>query len=175
MLEISSLTPVPILMLTARGEVKDKVLGLGIGADDYVVKPVDPEELIARIYALLRRSSQQAHAVVREQKLTFPDLTIYPERRQVVVLNENIDLTQKEYDILQLLAQHPQRTFERDAVVERLWGNDFLGENRVIDTHIKNTCFFSCFSCNIYYSLRDPHISDAALGILEDDGVENWK
>ncbi|QDY82396.1 response regulator transcription factor [Paenibacillus polymyxa] len=136
--KMREIAPVPILMLTARGEVKDKVLGLGIGADDYVVKPVDPEELIARIYALLRRSSHQAHAVVREQKLTFPDLTIYPERRQVVVLNENIDLTQKEYDILELLAQHPQRTFERDAIVERLWGNDFLGENRVIDTHIKN-------------------------------------
>ncbi|MDP4098576.1 response regulator transcription factor [Paenibacillus sp. P96] len=128
----------PIIMLTARSDIKDKVQGFETGADDYVVKPVDPEELIARIYALVRRADQAASAIKRERKIEFLDLVIYPERLQVVVKNLPVELTHKEYDIVMILAQNPQRTFSRASIVEQLWGNDFFGDPRVVDTHIKN-------------------------------------
>lgn len=128
----------PIIMLTARSDIKDKVQGFETGADDYVVKPVDPEELIARIYALVRRADQTSSAVKRESKIEFEDLIIYPERLQVIVKDFPVELTHKEYDIVLILAQSPQRTFSRATIVEKLWGNDFFGDPRVVDTHIKN-------------------------------------
>ena len=129
---------VPILMLTARSETKDKVRGLGIGADDYLTKPFEPEELLARIYSLQRRATITQAAQPEEQVLTYVDLKIYPVAREVHIQDAIVEFTLKEFDILVTLAQNTQRVFTREELVERLWGNDYGGENRVIDTHIKN-------------------------------------
>jgi DNA-binding response OmpR family regulator len=133
--EVSS---IPILMLTARSETKDKVLGLGIGADDYLTKPFEPEELIARIYSLVRRSMLTSNQQPLKKVLTYPELVIYPDAREVQILETAIEFTLKEFDLLTALAQNAHRVFTREELVERLWGNDYEGENRVIDTHIKN-------------------------------------
>ncbi|WP_339315239.1 response regulator transcription factor [Paenibacillus sp. FSL R10-2734] len=129
---------VPILMLTARSETKDKVHGLGIGADDYLTKPFEPEELVARIYSILRRSIHTAAQQPVKNVLTYPELEIYPDAREVHILDTAVEFTLKEFDLLTALAQNAHRVFTREELVERLWGNDYEGENRVIDTHIKN-------------------------------------
>jgi len=130
---------IPILMLTARSETKDKVLGLGIGADDYITKPFEPEELLARIHSLLRRSSAALNTKTQERVvLEFPSLLIYPDSREVRIKDTLVDFTLKEFDLISTLAHSTQRAFTREDLVERLWGNDYGGETRVIDTHIKN-------------------------------------
>ncbi|KWX69743.1 response regulator transcription factor [Paenibacillus jilunlii] len=131
-------TQIPILMLTARSETKDKVLGLGIGADDYLTKPFEPEELLARIHSLLRRSSLTRTVEPQEKQLNYPGLRILPDAREVHIEGQRVDFTLKEFDLLTMLARSSQRVFTRDELVERLWGNDYGGETRVIDTHIKN-------------------------------------
>lgn len=131
-------TQIPILMLTARTETKDKVLGLGIGADDYLTKPFEPEELLARIHSLLRRSSLARTVEQQEKQLNYPGLRILPDAREVHIEGKRVDFTLKEFDLLAMLARSSQRVFTRDELVERLWGNDYCGETRVIDTHIKN-------------------------------------
>ncbi|MGZ9585181.1 response regulator transcription factor [Paenibacillus marinisediminis] len=128
----------PILMLTARSETKDKVHGLGIGADDYLTKPFEPEELVARVYSLLRRSMISQAQKLQETILTFQHLNIHADAREVRIYDECIDFTPKEFDLLLHLAQNNHRTFEREELVERLWGYDYSGDARVVDTHIKN-------------------------------------
>lgn len=128
----------PILMLTARSETKDKVHGLGLGADDYVTKPFEPEELLARVFSLLRRSMiNQAHKL-QESTINFHNLKINAEAREVHIHEESVDFTPKEFDLLLYLGKHSQRTFSREELVERLWGYEYTGEARVVDTHIKN-------------------------------------
>ncbi|MHA6532024.1 response regulator transcription factor [Paenibacillus sp. BAC0078] len=129
---------VPILMLTARTETKDKVHGLGIGADDYLTKPFEPEELLARVHSLLRRSAMSRNVQTPVELLEYPGLKIYPEAREVHIEGQKVDFTLKEFDLLSMLARSAQRVFTREDLVERLWGNDYGGETRVIDTHIKN-------------------------------------
>ena len=126
----------PILMLTARTETKEKVQGLNMGADDYLVKPFDPEELIARVQALLRRSSM-SEATVGEM-ITFEGLRIDPERREVRVHDQSVELTPKEFDVLYLLADHPGRVYSRETLLDQVWENDYFGDVRTIDTHVKN-------------------------------------
>lgn len=128
----------PILMLTARNETKDKVLGLGIGADDYLVKPFEPEELIARIYSLIRRATKSQTEVIQEVKYQLPEIVIYPDRRQTIICEHEVDFTQKEFDIIVLLVKNKQRAFSRDHIVETLWGIHYPGDSRVVDSHIKN-------------------------------------
>ena len=128
----------PVLMLTARSETKDKVHGLGIGADDYLTKPFEVEELIARIYSLIRRYTLARAAVRPEVKLHYPELSIHPEGRQVMIQDHSVDFTQKEFDLLLTLAQNSHRAFSREELVERLWGIDVHVETRVVDTHVKN-------------------------------------
>ncbi|RJG22474.1 response regulator transcription factor [Paenibacillus thiaminolyticus] len=128
----------PILMLTARSETKDKVHGLGLGADDYVTKPFEPEELLARVFSLLRRSMiNQAHKL-QESTINFHNLKINEEAREVHIHEESVDFTPKEFDLLLYLGKHSQRTFSREELVERLWGYEYTGDARVVDTHIKN-------------------------------------
>ena len=128
----------PILMLTARSETKDKVHGLGLGADDYITKPFEPEELLARVFSLLRRSMiNQAHKL-QEPAIIFHNLKINAEAREVHIHEESVDFTPKEFDLLLYLGQHSQRTFSREELVERLWGYEYTGDARVVDTHIKN-------------------------------------
>ncbi|MBE9915130.1 response regulator transcription factor [Paenibacillus donghaensis] len=129
---------IPILMLTARSETKDKVHGLGIGADDYLTKPFEPEELLARVFSLLRRSMlNQAHTV-QGSTITFHNLKINAEAREIHIHGEVVDFTPKEFDLLLYLGKHSQRTFSREELVERLWGYEYMGDARVVDTHIKN-------------------------------------
>ncbi|AIQ47096.1 transcriptional regulator [Paenibacillus sp. FSL R7-0273] len=129
---------VPIIMLTARSETRDKVLGLGIGADDYLSKPFEPEELLARIQSLLRRSSLTRQALPQKEILAFSGLRIYPDSREVEIMGEKIVFTLKEFDLLATLARGGQRVYTREELVEQLWGNEYGGETRVVDTHVKN-------------------------------------
>ncbi len=136
--EIRETENVAILMLTARSETKDKVLGLGLGADDYLTKPFEPEELLARVYSLIRRSTITQASVQQESTLSFQGLKIYPEGREVYIHDLSVDFTQKEFDLLSLLARNQQRAFDRGELLDLLWGYDYDGDFRVVDTHVKN-------------------------------------
>ncbi|HOL16629.1 MAG TPA: response regulator transcription factor [Bacillota bacterium] len=126
---------VPILILTAKGEEFDRVLGLKLGADDYVVKPFSPRELAARVEAILRRVGKTASAL---EEIQFSELRINPSLRVTTINDNKVLLTPKEFDILYLLASHPGRVFTRDELLNRIWGFDYLGGSRAIDEHIKN-------------------------------------
>lgn len=129
---------VPILMLTALAETKEKVQGLELGADDYLTKPFDPEELIARVHALIRRASVVLSTPTGNHVLNFPALTIDSDGRQVFVHDESIDFTQKEFDLLSTLATNSGKVLSRERLIEKIWGYDFEGDARVVDLHIKN-------------------------------------
>ncbi|MED4779362.1 response regulator transcription factor [Brevibacillus choshinensis] len=127
----------PIIMLTARNETRDKVKGLQIGADDYLVKPFEPEELLARVFALLRRANTM-EPTLEKKVISHYDLAIEPEGRQVLVQGKPVEFTPKEFDLLLLLAEQPGRVYDRDVLLEQIWCYDFLGDIRTVDTHIKN-------------------------------------
>jgi len=121
----------PILMLTAKGRVPDRVAGLDAGADDYLVKPFAFDELAARIRALLRRTQPADEALLR-----FADLTVDPATREVSRGGRPIALTTKEYELLEFLLRHPRQVLSRPLIFERVWGEDFLDESNVIDVHV---------------------------------------
>lgn len=126
---------VPIIMLTAKGEEADRVLGLEMGADDYVAKPFSPRELVARIKAVLRRT--QPVDAVTNWKLKYPGLEILADTRTVLLDGRKIEFTPREFDLLYYLAQHPRRVFSRDELLAAVWGYDFFGDQRTIDVHIR--------------------------------------
>ena len=129
----------PIIMLTARGEEIDRILGLEMGADDYIVKPFSPREVVSRIKAVLRRTCA-APDTAQEEKLTtltFGSLEIQPERYSVKLAGQSIACTPREVELLYLLASHPGRVFDREQILSRIWGYDFFGDTRTVDTHIK--------------------------------------
>ncbi len=121
----------PILMVTGRGRVPDRIAGLDAGADDYLVKPFAFDELLARIRALLRRAGSGEDEVLR-----FSDLTVDPATREVFRRGRLIELTTKEFDVLEFFARHPRQVLSRDLIFGRVWGSDFLGESNVIDVHV---------------------------------------
>ncbi len=123
---------VPILMLTAKGTVADKVTGLESGADDYLVKPFAFDELLARVRALLRR-----HQPKEEETLRFSDLSLNTATREVRRGNDPIGLTAQEFDLLELFIRHPRQVLKRDLIYERVWGYDFEGESNVIEVYIR--------------------------------------
>lgn len=129
----------PIIMLTARGEEIDRILGLEMGADDYIVKPFSPREVISRIKAVLRRTNAGNEHAHEEQltTLTYGTLEIQPERYSVRVGGQSIACTPREVELLHLLASHPGRVFDREQILSRIWGYDFFGDTRTVDTHIK--------------------------------------
>ncbi|MGC7870484.1 response regulator transcription factor [Desulfosporosinus sp. FKB] len=133
--EIRESSGIPIIMLTARGEEFDRVLGLELGADDYLVKPFSTKELVARVKALLRRSSGQLHTVSSE--ITIGLLNIDKERHRVTIGEEVINLTPLEFDLLYFLAKNRGRVFSREQLMETVWGYDFYGDARTVDTHVK--------------------------------------
>ncbi|WP_407307672.1 response regulator transcription factor [Desulfosporosinus sp. SB140] len=133
--EIRESSAIPIIMLTARGEEFDRVLGLELGADDYLVKPFSTKELVARVKALLRRSSGQLHPVTSE--LTAGLLSIDKERHRVTIGDDVINLTPLEFDLLYFLAKNRGRVFSREQLMETVWGYDFYGDARTVDTHVK--------------------------------------
>jgi len=131
---IRSLSQVPIIMLTARGEDADKVSGLKLGADDYMVKPFNPQELVERVHAILRRFSSGRR--VEEEKIFVGDLCIDPMARKVWKDREAIDLTPKEYGILIFFVRNPGQIFSREEVRNRVWGHEFI-EARSVDVHLR--------------------------------------
>lgn len=133
--EIRQSSALPIIMLTARGEEFDRVLGLELGADDYLVKPFSTKELVARVKALLRRSTGQLQPVSTE--LTAGLLCIDKERHRVSIGDEVINLTPLEFDLLYFLAKNGGRVFSREQLMETVWGYDFYGDARTVDTHVK--------------------------------------
>jgi len=123
---------VPILLLTARGEEFDRVLGLELGADDYVVKPFSPRELVARVKAILRRTSGESAPLA----VTYEDLKIDPVTRSVSVAGQPLDLSALEFDLLYALSRTPGRVFTRNELIQKVWGEDFPGVDRVVDVHM---------------------------------------
>ncbi len=130
----------PIIMLTARGEEIDRILGLEMGADDYIVKPFSPREVVSRIKAVLRRTNASSADAPRAEQLTmlsYGSLEIQPERYSVRVGGQSVACTPREVELLNLLASHPGRVFDREQILSRIWGYDFFGDTRTVDTHIK--------------------------------------
>lgn len=129
----SQLGSVPIIMLTARDDDVDKVVGLELGADDYVTKPFNPRELVARVKAILRRAHEVPDPDVA---LQVGDLYIDPARREVRLAGEPVPLRGQEFELLKVLAQHAGRVMTRDALLSQAWGYDYLGESRTVDVHV---------------------------------------
>ena len=126
-----------IIMLTARDDEVDKVLGLSIGADDYLVKPFSPRELMARIKAMLRRPRAMAdHAVASSTQRTLGDLVVDTEARRVWRAGDELTLTRTEFDLLEALTDSPRRAFSRRQLIDRIWGPDWFGDEHVVDVHI---------------------------------------
>lgn len=139
--EVRSRSAVPIIMLTAREDEVDRVVGLEMGADDYVVKPFSPRELLARIKAVLRRTGGrcgqvQAAPEQQESLQSSKLIDINPGARSVSILGQQVNLTAKEFDLLQFLAKHPGRVYTRDDLLQGVWGFDYFGDTRTVDTHI---------------------------------------
>ena len=131
---IRQFSTVPIIMLTAKGETTDKITGLDMGADDYVTKPFDVKELIARVHAVMRRSDNDGPA---EKKLTFDKLIINLDSYELVVNGVKVDTPPKEMELLYHLAASPNRVFTRNQLLDEVWGFDYFGDSRTVDVHIK--------------------------------------
>lgn len=127
---------IPILMLTAKGEEIDKVLGLEIGADDYLTKPFSPRELVARVRAILRRSGERSQD--QEERLEFGELVVFPGRYEANLQGEQLFLTPKEFELLLLLSRSAGLVLSRECILQKLWGYDFYGDTRVVDVHISH-------------------------------------
>jgi DNA-binding response OmpR family regulator len=126
---------VPIIMLTARSDDIDRIVGLELGADDYLTKPFNPRELVARVRAILRRTGRPAQNHT-DSALTLGNLMIHPDRRVVQVDGREVDLRMKEFDLLLTLATNPGMVFTREKLLDVVWGYDFAGETRTVDVHI---------------------------------------
>ncbi len=143
--EIRKVSKVPIIMLSAKGEVFDKVLGLELGADDYMIKPFDTKELVARVKAVLRRFVPEQET---EKKETFPnekqgecviytDLLINQTNYAVTYLGRQVEMPPKELELLYFLASHPNQVFTREQLLDHIWGYEYIGDTRTVDVHVK--------------------------------------
>lgn len=132
--EIRKISTIPIIMLTAKGETFDKVLGLELGADDYMVKPFEPKELVARVKAVLRRYD---HKEIDVQEIVYPNLVINKSNYTVRLGGRELELPPKELELLFFLASNPNKVFTREQLLEHVWGFDFYGDSRTVDVHVK--------------------------------------
>ncbi|UKI20228.1 MAG: response regulator transcription factor [Oscillospiraceae bacterium] len=132
--EIRRINNTPIIMLTAKGETFDKVLGLELGADDYIVKPFEPKELIARVKAILRRTNVNEDTV---KQYSYNNLTVNISDYTVVYYGKELDMPPKEIELLFFLASHPNKVFTREQLLEQVWGFEYFGDSRTVDVHIK--------------------------------------
>ncbi|MBQ3601815.1 MAG: response regulator transcription factor [Lachnospiraceae bacterium] len=129
---------VPIILVTARGEDFERVMGLDIGADDYIVKPFSPNEVMARVRAVLRRTPKNNHTIVKNDKmLSIDNLTVNLEEYTASINGEKVSLTKKEIETMWILGQHPNKVYTRDNLLDSLWGYDYFGDSRTVDSHIK--------------------------------------
>jgi DNA-binding response OmpR family regulator len=143
--EVRAKSNIPIIMLSAKGEVFDKVLGLELGADDYMEKPFDSKELVARVRAVLRR---QANAGLPEKipqpapeetgdRVSYPEITVNKDNYTVVYKGKNIDMPPKELELLYFLMTNPNKVFTREQLLDHIWGYDYIGDTRTVDVHVK--------------------------------------
>jgi len=128
---------VPIIMVTARREEMDRIAGLEMGADDYVVKPFSPQELVSRVRAVLRRTGREQAEAESDRPLSFDGLTIDPRSRIVTVKETEVELTAKEFDMLHLLARHPKQVFTREQLLERIWGSAEYIDAGTVTVHVR--------------------------------------
>ena len=136
--EIRAKSSVPVIMLTAKGELFDKVLGLELGADDYMVKPFEPKELIARIKAVMRRCQpKDLQPQTESGKITFDGLIINRNTYEVYLEEKRLEMPPKEFELLYFLAQNKNRVYTRDQLLNEIWGYEFYGDSRTVDVHIK--------------------------------------
>ena len=131
---VRQISAIPIIMLSAKDETFDIVLGLELGADDYITKPFDPKELTARIKAVLRRGAPSDR---EDSALSFPGMTISLDRYEVVFQGKIVDMPPKELELLYFLASHQNRVFTREQLLEKVWGFDYFGDSRTVDVHVK--------------------------------------
>ena len=136
--ELTSKSDTPVIMLTARDDETSVVVGLEVGADDYITKPFSHRELVSRVRATLRRRRIDARALSEQRRLEFPGLTVDLARRQVVVQGTPVDLTAAQFNILTLLASHPGRVYGRGQIMETVWGTEYFGDSRAADMQIRN-------------------------------------
>ena len=134
--EIREISPKPVIMITAKGEVFDKVLGLELGADDFIVKPFDMKELSARIKAVLRRYSAHNNSI-DDEVIKFDNIEISHQKYEVKLRGKSIDIPPKELELLYFLASNCNRVFTRDQLLDKVWGFDYLGDSRTVDVHVK--------------------------------------
>lgn len=137
--EVRQKSQVPIIMLSAKGEVFDKVLGLELGADDYLEKPFDTKELVARVKAVLRRYKVNAPLTQMPgaKQVSYPDLTINLTNYSVIYNGKNVDMPPKELELLYFLAASPNHVFTREQLLDQIWGYEYIGDTRTVDVHIK--------------------------------------
>ncbi len=137
--EIRSKAPTPIIMLSAKGEIFDKVLGLELGADDYMIKPFDSKELVARVKAVLRRcqSAKQEAPKSSAKIVEYPDLVINQTNYSVLYQGRPVDMPPKELELLYFLASSPNQVFTREQLLDHIWGYEYIGDTRTVDVHIK--------------------------------------
>jgi len=138
--EIRSKSSVPIIILSAKGEVFDKVLGLELGADDYMIKPFDSKELVARVKAVIRRYNIKAETkerVLSGNYVEYPDLIINLTNYSVTYMGNIVEMPPKEIELLYFLASHPNQVFTREQLLDHIWGYEYAGDTRTVDVHIK--------------------------------------
>ena len=137
--EVRAKSSIPIIMLSAKGEIFDKVLGLELGADDYMEKPFDSKELVARVKAVLRRYKPAPAAPVQEdvKVVEYPDLIINQTNYSVIYMGKHIDMPPKELELLYFLASSPNHVFTREQLLDQIWGYEYIGDTRTVDVHIK--------------------------------------
>ena len=135
--QIREFSNVPIIMLTAKGDDMDKILGLEYGADDYITKPFNILEVKARIKAIIRRTAKQEKKADTAGRIQAGDMTIERDNRRVYIEGREINLTAKEFDVLELLATHPNKVYSREKLLTMVWGVDYPGDARTVDVHIR--------------------------------------
>lgn len=137
--EVRAKYTMPIIMLSAKGEVFDKVLGLELGADDYMEKPFDTKELVARIKAVLRRykPSVEPRTQSHDESVEYPDLIVNRTNYSVTYMGKNVDMPPKELELLYFLASSPNHVFTREQLLDQIWGYEYMGDTRTVDVHIK--------------------------------------
>lgn len=139
--EIRAKSGTPIIMLSAKGEVFDKVLGLELGADDYMIKPFDSKELIARVKAVIRRYNNSTISLPEVhtcgEYVEYPDLNVNMTNYAVTYLGKNVEMPPKELELLYFLSSHPNQVFTREQLLDNIWGYEYIGDTRTVDVHIK--------------------------------------